>query len=230
MIEKHASIWKALVTIANLGQPPRLLYSSILILLAACSGDPKSGPVEVKWDRDVCQRCNMVLSDRFHAAQIRHTPPNEASQVRLFDDLGCALLWLDQQPGNAGAKVEIWVTDHRNGEWIEARSGQTFAVTNPATGDEIGRMPDGGADDARDAIAAADDAFRSWSRTTAYERAVADGEMVPGTVEERAELSTLLLLGCFVVIKGGAELEEIQRLTGRAVDLIESWRIAPATG
>jgi len=58
-----------------------------------------------------------------------------------------------------------------NGEWVDAISGATFAVTNPATGEEIGRVPDGGADDARAAIAAADAAFASWSTTTAYKRA-----------------------------------------------------------
>lgn len=58
-----------------------------------------------------------------------------------------------------------------NGEWVDALSGRTFVVTNPATGEEIGSMPDGGPDDARAAIAAADDAFRSWSTTTAYQRA-----------------------------------------------------------
>ncbi|MEL6981799.1 MAG: aldehyde dehydrogenase family protein, partial [Actinomycetota bacterium] len=58
-----------------------------------------------------------------------------------------------------------------DGSWIDARSGQTFPVVNPATGEEIGRMPDGGADDAADAIAAADAAFRGWAATTAYHRA-----------------------------------------------------------
>ncbi|MDH3678526.1 MAG: NAD-dependent succinate-semialdehyde dehydrogenase [Acidimicrobiia bacterium] len=57
------------------------------------------------------------------------------------------------------------------GEWVEAASGKTFAVTNPATGAEIGRVPDGGAADATVAIAAADAAFGSWSATTPYERA-----------------------------------------------------------
>ncbi|MCP3853711.1 MAG: NAD-dependent succinate-semialdehyde dehydrogenase [Actinomycetia bacterium] len=58
-----------------------------------------------------------------------------------------------------------------DGSWVEAIGGGTFAVTNPATGEEIGQMPDGGADDARSAIEAADRAFASWSRTTAHERA-----------------------------------------------------------
>ena len=36
-----------------------------------------------------------------------------------------------------------------NGEWVDAISGRTFAVTNPATGERLGDVPDGGADDAR---------------------------------------------------------------------------------
>ena len=30
------------------------------------------------------------------------------------------------------------------GEWVDARDGATFDVTNPATGEVIGAMPDGG--------------------------------------------------------------------------------------
>ncbi len=58
-----------------------------------------------------------------------------------------------------------------NGAWVDAASGASFAVTNPATGTEIGSMPDGGAADATAAIDAADAAFDAWSRTTPYERA-----------------------------------------------------------
>lgn len=93
------------------------------VLLAACSGDPGSGPVDVKWDRDVCARCNMVLSDRAHSAQIRFTPNDGGrSQVKRFDDIGCAVLWLQQQPWRGRPDVEIWVNDYRNGAWIDART------------------------------------------------------------------------------------------------------------
>ena len=72
-----------------------LLLITATALLVGCSGDPGTGPVEVKWDRDVCVRCNMVLSDREHSAQVRYTPTDGGrSQVRKFDDLGCAVLWL----------------------------------------------------------------------------------------------------------------------------------------
>ena len=93
------------------------------LLLTACSGDPGTGPIDVKWDRDTCSRCNMVLSDRQHSAQVRYTPTDSTrSRVWKFDDLGCALLWLDQQPWRDTGAVEIWVNAHDSGEWIDARS------------------------------------------------------------------------------------------------------------
>ena len=107
---------------ANLHVAPGIVV--LITLLAGCSGDPGTGPVEVKWDRDVCARCNMVLSDRRHAAQVRYSPAGQRSQVRLFDDLGCAVLWLDKQPWGDDPTVEVWVNDHQDGSWIDARSAR----------------------------------------------------------------------------------------------------------
>ena len=56
------------------------------------------------------------------------------------------------------------------GEWREAQGGSRFEVRNPATGELLDSVPDGGAEDARAAIDAAHEAFPAWSRTTAYER------------------------------------------------------------
>ena len=57
-----------------------------------------------------------------------------------------------------------------DGAWVEARSGETFDVTNPATGEVLGTVPAGDASDATAAIDAASRAFPAWSSTTAYER------------------------------------------------------------
>ncbi|PLR66285.1 NAD-dependent succinate-semialdehyde dehydrogenase [Bacillus sp. UMB0893] len=48
---------------------------------------------------------------------------------------------------------------------------ETFAVHNPATLEVIGYVPDGTAKEAKLAVNAAHDAFNTWSKTTAYERA-----------------------------------------------------------
>lgn len=49
-------------------------------------------------------------------------------------------------------------------------NGAMFDVGNPATGEVIGRVANGGAAETRAAIAAAEAAFPAWSARTAYER------------------------------------------------------------
>jgi hypothetical protein len=94
----------------------------VLLGLTACSGDPGTGPAEVKWDRDACERCRMVLSDRHYSAQVRVFPEGKRAKVYFFDDIGCAVLWLEGEAWNDDPRTEIWVTDHRSGEWIDART------------------------------------------------------------------------------------------------------------
>lgn len=57
-----------------------------------------------------------------------------------------------------------------NGEWCQAESGKKFGVINPATGEGIGDVADGGQVEAKRAIQAAHSAFGDWSSMTAYER------------------------------------------------------------
>lgn len=95
---------------------------AITLLLVAC-GDPGTGPKETKWDRDACERCRMLLSDKHYGAQVRYFPTDKKrSKVLMFDDIGCAALWLEDKPWRDDASTEIWVTDHRTGEWIDART------------------------------------------------------------------------------------------------------------
>lgn len=94
-----------------------LLLSSILI--AACGESKRDGPAEVTWDRDACERCRMVLSDRHYAAQIRGGPKREAFK---FDDLGCAVIWLEQQAWKDAPATQIWVDDYETGAWLNART------------------------------------------------------------------------------------------------------------
>lgn len=56
------------------------------------------------------------------------------------------------------------------GEWIEAAGGKTIAVTNPATGEVIGQVPDLDASATRRAIEAAEAAQKDWAARTAKQR------------------------------------------------------------
>jgi succinate-semialdehyde dehydrogenase / glutarate-semialdehyde dehydrogenase len=58
-----------------------------------------------------------------------------------------------------------------NGEWVNADSGAAFAVTNPATGEVLGQVPNLGAGETRRAIAAANAAWPAWRSKTGKERA-----------------------------------------------------------
>ncbi len=57
-----------------------------------------------------------------------------------------------------------------NGEWTLADDGRTLAVTDKASGEVLGMVPDCGAAETRRAIAAAQAAFPAWRALTAKER------------------------------------------------------------
>ena len=56
------------------------------------------------------------------------------------------------------------------GEWIDAPTGKTIDVHNPATGELIGTVPSLGRDETRQAIVAAEAAWPEWRNRTAHER------------------------------------------------------------
>ncbi|PNL17465.1 NAD-dependent succinate-semialdehyde dehydrogenase [Micrococcus sp. FDAARGOS_333] len=58
-----------------------------------------------------------------------------------------------------------------DGEWRDASSGTTFDVKDPATGEVLASLQDGGSDDAKAAFDAACAAQKDWARTPAKERA-----------------------------------------------------------
>ncbi len=58
-----------------------------------------------------------------------------------------------------------------DGRWVDADSGKTVEVTNPADGSVLGAVPMMGADETRRAIEAADRAWPAWRAKTAKERA-----------------------------------------------------------
>lgn len=78
------------------------------------------------------------------------------------------------------------------GQWIEADSGRTIAVHNPATGDEIGTIPDVGPAETRRAIKAADAALPAWRATLAKERGRLLRKWFDLIIENKDDLAQLL--------------------------------------
>src|SRR5262245_31065422 len=58
-----------------------------------------------------------------------------------------------------------------NGQWTDAKSGKTFSVTNPATEESIGTVPEGGVEDVDAAVKAARAALEGpWGKMSAADR------------------------------------------------------------
>jgi succinate-semialdehyde dehydrogenase / glutarate-semialdehyde dehydrogenase len=78
------------------------------------------------------------------------------------------------------------------GEWVEADSGATFPVVNPATGEELAQIPRMGADETRRGIEAAQDAYPRWRATLAKDRARILRRWADLMIEHRDDLALLL--------------------------------------
>jgi len=108
-----------------------------------------------------------------------------------------------------------------DGAWTVALSGETFTADSPATGEEIGSVPQGDRDDARLAIGAANRAADGWSRTTAFERAAAMHRIADEVEKRREALTrTLTLDQGKPVMEARDEVEE----------LVQYWRNAAEDG
>ena len=88
----------------------------LFFLMIGCKGgNEEQLPVDFVWDRVACEECKMALSDPHYSAQVI----DPKGKAYYFDDIGCAVLWLQRQPWKD--KARTWVNDVKTTEWIEAQ-------------------------------------------------------------------------------------------------------------
>jgi succinate-semialdehyde dehydrogenase/glutarate-semialdehyde dehydrogenase len=80
------------------------------------------------------------------------------------------------------------------GQWVNAASGKTFNVTNPATGKVIAAVPDMDREDVRKAIDAADAAWPAYRDMTAKERSVIMRNWFNLMIEHKEELAYIMTI------------------------------------
>lgn len=100
----------------------------MLLLLSGCEDKVASSIGKIHWDRDMCTRCVMVVSDRHNTVQLKD--PNTNKQ-HVFDDIGCMAIWFHTTKPSFKDSVEIWVNDASSGEFIDARTA--FYTTQNVT-------------------------------------------------------------------------------------------------
>ena len=80
------------------------------------------------------------------------------------------------------------------GKWVQADSGQTLDVVNPATGVKFGVVPKSGRAETRRAIAAAQEAFPAWAKRSALERSKLLRKLHDAIMDNQEALAELLTL------------------------------------
>jgi acyl-CoA reductase-like NAD-dependent aldehyde dehydrogenase len=79
-----------------------------------------------------------------------------------------------------------------DGQWCDSESGQTFDALNPATGKPFARIARGTRDDARRAIASANEAYQTWSHVPLWERAALCMKMADVVLARQDDLAAIL--------------------------------------
>ena len=110
-----------------------LLLPFFFLAFSGCEKKPIGAPEKMHWDRDMCERCKMAVSERKFAVQI--IDPKTGKNYK-FDDIGCAVLWLDEEKIPWKESAIVWITDAKTGEWIDARKAKYIegAITPMAYG------------------------------------------------------------------------------------------------
>ncbi|GAB4034119.1 NAD-dependent succinate-semialdehyde dehydrogenase [Spirosoma gilvum] len=102
----------------------------------------------------------------------------------------------DRMESNSLIRTQAYV----NGQWVSAASGDTFDVTNPATGEVIASVTDMDQADVRKAIDAAHAAWPAFRDLTAKERATMLKKWFALILENKDELARLMTMECGKVI------------------------------
>lgn len=81
-----------------------------------------------------------------------------------------------------------------DGEWIKADNGNVLSVTNPATGDAIGTIPNLARNQIRKAINKASETLKIWSSKTAKERAIVLKKFYDLMIENQEDLAHIMTI------------------------------------
>lgn len=85
------------------------------------------GPVDIVWDREVCEHCKMHVGDPRFAAQLQTTD----GEVVSFDDPGCLVDYLHEHPTDPHA---LYFRDYDGDRWLSQDEVGFFPVEDSPMG------------------------------------------------------------------------------------------------
>lgn len=99
-----------------------------VLLATGCGSSDATAPPDIKYGRDLCTQCGMIIMEARFATAYRSDDGTE----KKFDDLGGMVLHLratgyDPDPSN------VWVHDYETEEWITAAAAHFVPTLSVAT-------------------------------------------------------------------------------------------------
>jgi copper chaperone NosL len=94
-----------------------LIVSAVLfsaLALGGCRAGAPSGPPSIRYGKDLCAECRMIISEERFAAGAA----DEAGEVVKFDSVGCLIRFLRDKPG----QTRVWVKRYDSDGWIDVRN------------------------------------------------------------------------------------------------------------
>ena len=98
-----------------------LPYLILLLLLAACSPQPRS----IRYGDDACHFCKMTVVDQQHAAQL----VTAKGRVQIYDAIECLLHDLHQQKDQTNAPAFVLVADFEQSVELLAAQSATYLIS-----------------------------------------------------------------------------------------------------
>jgi acyl-CoA reductase-like NAD-dependent aldehyde dehydrogenase len=108
-------------------------------------------------------------------------------------------------------EYKMWI----GGEWVDAMSRKTFVTLNPATEEELSRVPLCGKEDVDRAVAAARKAFPAWSRMPQSERSKQINKIAAVLRENADDLATIEIL------EHGTPVSDAKRMILYAAEILD---------
>ncbi|MCM3668660.1 CoA-acylating methylmalonate-semialdehyde dehydrogenase [Mesobacillus maritimus] len=109
-----------------------------------------------------------------------------------------------------------------NGQWVESKTEKYDIVPNPATGEELARVPISTREDLDEAVQVAKEAFKTWSKTPVPRRARILFKYQQLLVENWDELATL------ITKENGKSFKEAYGEVQRGIECVEFAAGAPS--
>ncbi len=109
-----------------------LILCAVLLLSLSCdkgkalsTGNREKKPVDFELGVPICPVCNMNVFTLKHAVELI----NEQGETYLFDDVGCTILWIDEQKLDL-EKAVIWIYAQDTKRWIDAKKARYSLIDN----------------------------------------------------------------------------------------------------